>query len=133
MSAPFRSRWLDWHPDNSPGTAPPCTLKTLKRGSDRAFDGFDGAKVGRDAPISSGATLDADAGELVAVKLAGTIIGDVWVVRDDDTLAASPDIVRAGLPVLFFDEIERLRGKTLEELKAIAAVKATFPTGRVLQ
>jgi hypothetical protein len=133
MSAPFRSRWLDWHPDNSPGTAPSCTLKTLKRGSDRAFDGFEGAGVRRDTPISSGATFDADAGELAAVKLTGTIIGDVWVVRDDDTLADSPDIIRSGLPVFFFEEVERLRGKTPEELKAIGLVKAEFPTSRVLQ
>jgi hypothetical protein len=78
-------------------------------------------------------TFDADAGQLTAVKLTGTIIGDLWLIRDDDALADHPDIVRSGLPVFLFSEMEQLRGKTAEELKAIAAVKATFPTGRVLQ
>ncbi|MBI4518763.1 MAG: hypothetical protein HY699_23455, partial [Deltaproteobacteria bacterium] len=78
-------------------------------------------------------TFDPDTGELVAFKLVGTAIGDVWVVADDDTLADHPEILRAGLPVIFFDEVERLRGKTVAELQAIGMVKATFPTSRVLQ
>jgi hypothetical protein len=77
--------------------------------------------------------LDTDAGELAAVKLRNTAIGDVWLVADDDALAEHPDIIRSGLPVFFFDEVEQLRGKTPEELKAVGMVKAIFPTGRVLQ
>lgn len=79
------------------------------------------------------ATFDADAGELAAVKLVNTIIGDLWLVADADVLAEHPDIIRAGLPVFFFEEIEGLRGKTPAELQAIAMVKAEFFTSRVLQ
>jgi hypothetical protein len=78
------------------------------------------------------ATFDPDAGELVAVKLRNTAIGDVWLVADDDALAEHPDIIRSGLPAFWFDEIEQLRGKTPAELKAISKVKAEFPTSRVL-
>jgi hypothetical protein len=77
--------------------------------------------------------LNADAGELAAVKLRNTVIGDVWLVADAEALAEHPDIIRSGLPVFWFDELEMLRGKTPAELKAIGMVKATFPTGRVLQ
>jgi hypothetical protein len=79
------------------------------------------------------ATTLADAGQLAAVKLVNTVIGDCWLVADDEALADHPDIIRSGLPVFFFDEVEMLRGKTPEELKAIGMVKAIFPTGRVLQ
>ena len=77
--------------------------------------------------------FDLDAGDLVAFKLVNTSIGDVWVVADDDTLVDHPDIIRAGLPVFYFDELEQLRGKTPAELKAIGLVKGTFPSSRVLQ
>lgn len=78
-------------------------------------------------------TLDADAGELAAVKLRNTVIGDVWLVADSEALAEHPDIIRSGLPVFWFDEVEQLRGKTPAELRAVAMVKTVFPTGRVLQ
>jgi hypothetical protein len=78
-------------------------------------------------------TLDADAGELAAVLLRKTVISDVWLVADDGTLADHPHILRSGLPVFLFSEVEQLRGKTRDELKAIGMVKAVFPTGRVLQ
>jgi hypothetical protein len=74
-----------------------------------------------------------DAGQLVAFKLVNTVIGDLWLVADEDALADHPDIIRSGLPVIFFDEIEQLRGKTVAELRAIGLVKAEFPTSRVLQ
>lgn len=77
--------------------------------------------------------LDAEAGELAAVKLVNTIIGDLWFVADAEALAEHPDIIRSGLPTFFFDEIEQLRGKTLGELKAIGMMKTVFPTGRTLQ
>jgi hypothetical protein len=78
-------------------------------------------------------TFDADAGELAAVKLRNTIIGDCWLLADAEALAEHLDIIRSRLPVFFFDEVEMLSGKTLAELKAIGVVKATFPTSRVLQ
>jgi hypothetical protein len=77
--------------------------------------------------------FDLDAGNIAAVKLAKTVIGDVWLVADDDALADHPDIIRSGLPVFLFSEVEQLRGKTPAELKAIGMVKAAFPRGRVLQ
>jgi hypothetical protein len=67
------------------------------------------------------------------VKLTGTVIGDCWLVADDDAVADHPDIIRGGLPVSFFEEVEKLRGKTPEELRAIAMAKAEFPSSRVLQ
>jgi hypothetical protein len=78
-------------------------------------------------------TFDPDTAEIAAVKLVNTILGDVWLVADAEALAEHPDIIRAGLPTFFFDELERLRGKTAEELHPIAMVKREFPTGRVLQ
>ena len=78
------------------------------------------------------AALDAAAGEL-AVKLCNTIIGDVWLVADAHTLAEHPDIEASGLPVFFFDEVERLRGKSVEALQAIGKIKSVFPTSRVQQ
>jgi len=74
-----------------------------------------------------------DISDVAAVKLVNTVIGDLWLVRDDRALVDHPDIVRSGLPVLFFDEIDRLQSKTPAELAAIGIVKRTFPTGRILQ
>lgn len=88
--------------------------------------------VGQVAPEQP-ATFDADAGELAAVKLINTVVGDVWLVVDSKALAEHADIIRSGLPVFFFEEIECLRDKTPTELKAIAMVKTEFPTSRVLQ
>ena len=85
------------------------------------------------SPTPAEPTFDADASQVAAVKLVNTVIGDIWLLADADALAEHPDIIRSGLPVFFFDEVEMLRGKTPEELKAIGMVKATFPTGRVLQ
>lgn len=76
--------------------------------------------------------FDPDTAEIAAV-LVNTIIGDCWLVVDDDALTDHPDIIRSGLPVFFFDEVEKLRNKTVAELKAIGMVKTTFPTSRVLQ
>jgi hypothetical protein len=77
--------------------------------------------------------LSADSGELAAVLLRRTLLGDVWLVADTGALADHPDIIRSGLPVFFFEEISRLRGKTAAELRAVGILKAKFPTGRVLQ
>jgi len=83
--------------------------------------------------IESVRSLDADSGELAAVMLRGTVLGDVWLIADAETLVEQPDIIRSALPVFFFDEVETLRGMAPEELKAVGMMKATFPTGRVLQ
>jgi hypothetical protein len=78
-------------------------------------------------------TFDLAGGRIAAVKLTGTAVGSVWLVADAEALAEHPEIMRAGAPVFFFDEVEQLRSKTPDELKAIAAVKGTYPTSRVLQ
>jgi hypothetical protein len=72
-------------------------------------------------------------GELATLLLRGTLIGDLWLVADDDALAEQADIAESGLPVFFFDEVDLLRGKTPEQVRAIAMIKAAFPTGRVRQ
>ena len=77
--------------------------------------------------------MDLTNGTIAAVKLVNTVIGDLWLVADVGTVAEHPDILRSGLPVFLFDELEELRGKTPAELMAIGMVKATFPTSRVLQ
>jgi hypothetical protein len=81
------------------------------------------------------ADTDLTDGVVAAVLLKSAVLGGalVWLVADDETLAEHPDIICAGLPVFFFDELEQLRGKTLAELQAIGMVKAVFRTGRVLQ
>jgi hypothetical protein len=128
MSIPLRSRWLTWQPENCSETPIQGTLKTLKSGYVSGFDGFEGAEC-----RNPDANFLPDAGELAAVKVGNPLIGDLWLVRDDCALAEHPDIIRSRLPVFFFDEIEQLRGKTPEELRAIGLVKAEFPTSRVLQ
>ena len=65
--------------------------------------------------------------------LRGTIIGDCWLVADHDALAEYPQILRTGLPLIFFDEVEQLRGKTAVELQMIGLIKSVYPGGRVLQ
>lgn len=77
--------------------------------------------------------FDPDTAEIAAVKLRNTSIGDVWLVSDAEALAEHPDIIRSGLPVFYFSEVDQLRGKSFEELWAIGMVKAVCPTGRVLQ
>jgi len=67
------------------------------------------------------------------VLLRGTMIGDLWLVADHDALAEFPEILHSGRPVVFFDEVEHLRGKTTAELQAIGLVKTIYPTGRVVQ
>jgi hypothetical protein len=83
--------------------------------------------------LLSPSNLDADAGELAAVMLRKTVIGGVWLVADDEALADHPDIIRSGLPVFLFSEVEQLRGKTPAELKAFGMMKAAFPTSRLVQ
>ncbi|MFI5364357.1 MAG: hypothetical protein ACHQ4J_01915 [Candidatus Binatia bacterium] len=85
-------------------------------------------------------THQSEEGDLTSGSVTGVLIRSavldgalLWLVADDDTLAEHPDILRSGHAVFFFDEVERLRGKTAAELRAIAMVKAVFPTGRVLQ
>ncbi len=89
--------------------------------------------AGADSGSHAADTGLVDAWELAAVKLGHTAIGERWLVADDDALAEHPDIIRSGLPVFFFDEVDALRGKTTEQLRTIAMVKVAFPTGRLRQ
>lgn len=83
--------------------------------------------------VSPTPRFDVDDNTIVAVLLRGTIIGDCWLVADHEALVEYPEILRAGRPVVFFDELDQLRGKTTAELQTIGLVKSVFPTGRVLQ
>jgi len=82
----------------------------------------------RDTPHFEG-----EGGDIAAVLLRGTVIGDCWLLADQETLGEYPELLRSGRPVVFFEEVEQLRGKTKTELQAIGLIKTVFPTGRVLQ
>ena len=137
MSTPLRSRWLDWTPEKRvPRPAQNRPDKTDKRGSGGAFVSFVGSVQGADDhffPDQDNQIAGHPSERIVAAKFTGTVIGDVWVIADAEVLVEHPDIIRSGLPVFFFDEVEQLRGKSIDELRAIAMVKTEFPTGRVLQ
>jgi hypothetical protein len=78
---------------------------------------------------------DLTAGAVAAVLIRSAVLDGalLWLVADAETLVEHPDIIRSRRPVFFFEEIEGLRGKPPAELRAIAMVKAEFPTSRVLQ
>ena len=77
--------------------------------------------------------FEGEAGTIAAVLMRGTVIGDLWLVANHDALAEFPEILRAGLPVIFFDEVEHLRDKSPADLQTLGIVKTVFPTARVLQ
>jgi hypothetical protein len=130
----FTSRWWPGTSEkNELGAGYDCTRETRKCPPSNPFAPFAGSAASAKGPKKTVELFDADDGQLAAVKLRNTVIDDLWLVADDDALSDHPDIIRSGLPVFFFDELERLRGKTREQLRAIAAVKAAFPTSRVLQ
>ena len=120
------------------------TVRETPRGDPLpAFEGGTPAKVAKAAkvgaardeqgPQAGGSGFDLNGGTIVAVKFINTVIGDIWVIADAEVLVEHPDIIRARLPTFFFGEIEKLRGKSIDELRAIAKVKTEFPTSRVLQ
>src|SRR5689334_21124328 len=75
----------------------------------------------------------AKSNEVAAVRLVATMIGDVWLVLDGAALAEHPDILASNLPVFYADELTALAGKSVEELRTIAAVKRNFPGARIVQ
>ena len=82
-----------------------------------------------DTPVT-----ELDDGQVGAVLIDSRVLGcEVWLVRDADALNDIAAEV-GNRPVFFFDEIEHLRGKSEEELRAIAKVKCAFgPGARVVQ
>lgn len=74
-----------------------------------------------------------ETGTIAAVLLRGSMIGDAWLVADDDALAEHPDIAQSGLPVFRFAEVAFLARLDAGELRAVAACKRAFPTAGVLQ
>ena len=75
-----------------------------------------------------------DAEQIIVVLIyCHTLKTHMWLVRDEEALANHPDIIRSGLPVFFFDEVEQLRGKTVKYLQTVAMVKQQCPTSRVMQ
>ena len=81
-------------------------------------------------PVSARTSDPTDA-DIGAVRLTSPLIGDYWLIADDDEM--TPDIADAGLPVFRFAEVPFLRGLSPDDLKAVAAVKRVFPTSQVLQ
>ncbi|MGE3993580.1 hypothetical protein [Pseudorhodoplanes sp.] len=74
-----------------------------------------------------------ETGTIAAVLLRGSVIGDAWLVADDDALAEHSDLAQSGLPVFRFAEVPFLAQLDAEALRAVAACKRAFPTARVLQ
>lgn len=66
-----------------------------------------------------------------AVRLTSALIGDYWLVADDNEM--TPDILGASLPVFRFREVPFLRGLAAADLLAVAPVKRAFPTSEVVQ
>ncbi len=116
----WRSRWMTWDPDAD------RTCKTGKTGRAGGFAGFEGS-ISRARPSPP---RKLDAGDIEAVRLTKTVIGDVWLVRDRE---AAERIAAQSVPIFYFEEVETLRGKTKSELEATAATKRVFPASKVLQ
>ncbi|MFI5364972.1 MAG: hypothetical protein ACHQ4J_05050 [Candidatus Binatia bacterium] len=138
MSRPaFKSRWLAWAPEKVDGTRTDRTDKTDKTDAAGASVGFvsrvQTRETAKSPAVAGHGELTAGTIDAVLIRSAGLDGALLWLVADAEAVAEHPDILRSGLPVFFFDEVEQLRGKTPAELKAIAMVKATFPTSRVLQ
>lgn len=71
--------------------------------------------------------------EIEAVLINSRLLAaEIWLVRDADALDRLGGEI-GGRPVFFFDEVEKLKGKSAQELRAIAITKRVFPRGRVLQ
>ena len=87
--------------------------------------------VGGDPEPAPTPPADPTEGDIAAVRLTSPLIGDYWLVADDDDL--TPDILAAGLPVFRFAEVPFLRGLAPADLQAVAAVKRAFPTSEVVQ
>lgn len=70
--------------------------------------------------------------DVAAVKLTRTTIGDVWLIRDADTLAEEPSILGQGLPVILFSEITKFRALSPTDARIVATTLRTFPGSRIL-
>ena len=68
-----------------------------------------------------------------AVRIVGTVVGDVWLVLDADALDNYPEILAGKLPVFYADELAALAGRPADDLRLIASVKRTFPGARIIQ
>lgn len=75
-----------------------------------------------------------DSGSVAAVLLHSTLLDHgVWLVADDAALIEYPDIEASGFPIFFFDEVNCLRGKSVERLRQVSMVKLAFPGARMVQ
>ncbi|MGD0950043.1 MAG: hypothetical protein ABSA52_21780 [Candidatus Binatia bacterium] len=87
----------------------------------------------RPANVAHNADL-LDASDPAAVLLHSSVLNHaVWLVADAAVLTEHPDIEASGFPVFFFDEVERLRALTPDELRQLCMVKAAFPGARMVQ
>ena len=68
-----------------------------------------------------------------AVLLSGTLMGDVWLIADDEVLIEHPDIEASRLPTFTFSEVPYLARLDDAALAAVSACKRAFPTGRILK
>ena len=88
-----------------------------------------------DASIEDGGILETRE-DLVAVRVQSRLLGrQVWLARDEQTaLELHAEMPRAlRLPVLLFDELPLLRGKSQTMLNVLLDAKAVFSGSRLLQ
>ena len=72
-----------------------------------------------DPPRASEATKE----EIGAVLIYSRLLqGEIWLVRDTEALADIAAEIQ-GRPVIFFDEVEGLRGKNPDELREIVTAR----------
>jgi hypothetical protein len=93
-----------------------------------------GAGEAEDQPGGPGRFESIDEGNIGAVLIHSRILNcEVWLVPDAEALDAIADEI-GDRPAFLFSEVEHLRGKSGEELRAIAATKRVFgPGARVVQ
>lgn len=74
------------------------------------------------------------AAEIGAVLIRSTALGEsAWLVPNSAALMDCPDIAASGLPIFFFDEVDKLASLPPEELRTVAMLKRVFPGSRIVQ
>ncbi len=86
-------------------------------------------------PLAEELISEAPQGLLAVLIRSRTLGREVWLARNERAAADLQAEMAAGheLPVLLFEEIPLLRGKSLAMCRVILDAKAVFPDSRILQ